>query len=204
MATSMIICSLCGTSVEKENREINRARKKGRKLYCSLACAAQAGNLPRRAKEIVLTCPGCGKQFKTTTHNKAKRHCSRSCASKASMSEDRRESQRAGGLQTVGNLLSPAETLKRREGWKYAALREALAESGRDFEFEFALGDRVFDLALKDVGVLVEFDGPYHTAETQQDDDSDKDALAEAAGFTIVRRAVLPATVIDPDTLEGL
>lgn len=102
------------------------------------------------------------------------------------------------------NLLTAAETLKRREGWKYAALREMLTAAQREFEFEFELGDRVFDLALLDTRVLVEFDGPYHAGDTQLADDADKEQAARAAGFIVIHRQVLPAVVIDPQTLRGL
>ena len=148
-----------------------------------------------------MNCP-CGKRVKTTTHNKAKQHCNRSCASRFSMSDERREAQREAGLQHAANLLSTAETLKRREGWKYAALREALAD--REVEFEFELGGRVFDLALLDTKTLIEFDGPDHQAKNIKEDDAAKEAAAEAAGFIVVRRPVIPSTVISPTSIDGL
>jgi len=118
------------------------------------------------------------------------------------MSEGRRESQRQAGLEHSNNLLSQSEVLKRREGWKYAALERVL--EGRDYEFEYGLGGYVFDLALLDVGVLVEFDGPYHEQGEQPDVDEVKDTVAERNGFVVVRRAVQPATVISPTTIQGL
>ena len=118
------------------------------------------------------------------------------------MSEQRREAQRQAGLDHSENLASVAEVLKSREGWKYAALETTL--QGRPHEFEYELGGFVFDLALLDSRVLVEFDGPYHEGVDQRQVDQDKDRAAEAAGFVVVRRMVQPATVIGPNTIRNL
>jgi len=191
-------CDGCGKILSRYPSEIGR---KGGSTYCSLSCTATTANLPRRSKEFVMDCR-CGKRFKTTTHNKAKRHCSRSCASRFSMSEERRKAQAQGGLDNVKNLMSVAEALKRREAWKYAALEKHLA--GRRHEFEFELEGRVFDLALLDERVLVEFDGPEHRSDVGVSDDVEKDRVAEAAGYVVVRRSVVPSTVISPETIVGL
>lgn len=82
------------------------------------------------------------------------------------------------------------------------ALREVL--QNRPHEFEFALGGFVFDLALFDTKVLVEFDGPYHLHSDQAEVDAQKDQAAINAGFLIVRRTVEPAVVINPSTLSDL
>ena len=192
-----VACDGCGKSLNRWPSEIGR---RGGGTFCDRSCAAKTGNAPRRSKEIVMDCP-CGKRFKTTTHNKAKRHCSRSCASRFSMSDKRREAQREAGLLHKTNL-SPAKALKEREGWKYAALRESLA--GREFEFEFELNGRIFDLALLDTKTLVEFDGPDHAAKNVREDDAAKDQVAEAAGFIVIRRPLIPSTVISPTSIEGL
>jgi len=201
-----IVCAGCGCLTKKPKGEVTRSIRLGRRMFCSRSCSAKAGNVSRKSKQIKMTCPGpgCGKTFDTTTHNKARRHCSPSCASKASMSKSRRKAQRTGGIMQIDNLLTTAETLKLREAWKYVAIKEMLAKSGREFEFEFELADRVYDLALLDTKVLVEFDGPYREWSEQQEDDKDKEKIAEEAGFTVIRRQTLPATVISPLTLEGL
>ncbi len=150
-----------------------------------------------------MACPTCGVTFETSTHNKAKRHCSRSCASKGSMTEGRRAAQRAAGLEHAKNLIaSTAETLKLREAWKYAPLKEALR--GRPHEFEYPLEGYVFDLALFDVKILVEFDGPYHSWTEQRVVDADKERVANEHGFKVERRRVAQASVILPETLRGL
>jgi very-short-patch-repair endonuclease len=120
------------------------------------------------------------------------------------MTAERRAAQRLGGLQHPANLLSPAETLRRREAWKYDLLRGRLERDGRKFEFEFEVGGFVFDLALLDQRVLVEFDGAYHGGNAQREVDLAKDSAAKAHGYAIVRRTVVRSTVIDPVTIEGL
>jgi very-short-patch-repair endonuclease len=201
MATIAVNCAYCGNSVDKDVREFNRSTKNGRPLYCGRRCAASARNAPIKAQEIVRTCP-CGREFVTTTKAKAAEHCSRSCASHYSMSDERREAQRVGGLEKAENLLSTADALKLRENWKYAALREVLGE--RPHEFEYELGGYVFDLALLDVRVLVEFDGPYHSYSEQLEVDARKDEVARANGFLVVRRTVQPSVVLNPNMINGL
>jgi very-short-patch-repair endonuclease len=117
------------------------------------------------------------------------------------MSEERREAQRVGGVEKAGNLLSTSDVLKLRESWKYAALRDVL--SARPHEFEFELDGYVFDLALLDVHILVEFDGPYHTGD-QLKVDARKEEVARAHGFLVVRRSVQSAVVLNPITIDGL
>lgn len=198
-----VSCWRCGAEVFKESGEVNRARRLGRNLFCSLSCVAQYANGPRQSRTLAMACPTCGVTFETSTHNKAKRHCSRSCASKGSMTEGRRAAQRAAGLEHAKNLMaSTAEVLKRREAWKYAPLEEALRD--RPHEFEYQLGKYVFDLALFDTNVLVEFDGPYHDWTKQREVDRDKERVAAQHGFTIERRRVQQAAVISPATLSGL
>jgi len=62
----------------------------------------------------------------------------------------------------------------------------------------------VFDLALKDTKVLVEFDGYYHDVPQQQAADKLKTEAAEAAGFKVVRRYTETACVIVPSAIDGL
>lgn len=118
------------------------------------------------------------------------------------MNEGRREAQRQGGLLQSGNLLSQDEVLRRREGWKYLALQGCLAD--RPHQFEYELESYVYDLALFDVSILVEFDGPYHSGKNQSIVDQTKDLIARRHGFVVVRRAVSPASIIEPSAIDGL
>lgn len=198
---SEISCFVCGKIVKRSLGEIKRSQKLGRQSFCSISCAAKANNAPRRSKEFVTGCPYCGVEFVTSTHNKAKRFCSRSCASKGSMSEERREAQRQSGKIHCNNF-STAKGLRSREAWKYVALQKYLGK--RHYQFEFEINGCIFDLALLDKNILVEFDGPYHAREPQLSRDADKDHVANKAGFKVVRRNVESMTVISPSTIEGL
>jgi len=204
MSKTKIKCAQCGGEGEKEIGEVRRSHRLGRKLYCSRTCAAEASNASRRSKEIPLECPVCGTPFVSSTRRRAKKHCSRACASKGSVNEVRRAAGRYAGKLNQANLLTPAEVLKRREAWKYAALREVLDAAGRKYEFEFPCAGYVFDLALLDVKVLVEFDGQYHGGQKQRKVDAKKTAAAEKKGYTVVRRVVESTTVVHPRVLDKL
>lgn len=197
-----IQCEICGDTVKRLQGEVNRSRRLGRRLFCSRSCSAEASNIPRRSKEFVTTCPFCGDDFVTSTLNRAKTFCSRSCASKGSLTEKSMKARRESGFKSRKNLLSAVECLRLREGWKYAALREHLGD--RLYQFEFEIKECVFDLALLDVQVLVEFDGKYHGSAKQRVRDADKDKVAAEAGFKVVRRRVEQSTVISPATIAGL
>lgn len=204
VATTLVRCACCGKAVEKPVREINRSRRLGRRFFCSSSCAAIAGNAPKKSKKFDAACPVCGIGFITSARRRSRRFCSRACASKGSVSEERREAAHRAGLVNAGNLLSAVETLKRREEWKYAALREHLIAGRRKFEFEFEIGAFVFDLALLDAKVIVEFDGSYHKEPRQREVDRRKDRAARKAGFRVIRRKVESESVFSPVMLAGL
>lgn len=200
MAKAEVNCVRCGVKILKEIGEINRSIRLGRKFFCGGSCAAISGNSSKKSQDIILTCP-CGKQVSTTTRKRAIRHCSRSCASKFSMNEGRRSAQsRVGKLSS--NLISVVESLKVRECWKYSALENILRD--RSHEFEFELSGFIFDLVLYDTHTIVEFDGPYHCGKKQIEQDRIKESVANDFGYTVIRRDVQRATVIDPTTIEGL
>ena len=84
-----VICTWCGKSVEKEQREMTRSLKRGRLPFCNGHCAASYRNIGRKFKEFITVC-ACGNQFHTNARKKSKKHCSRSCASRFSMTEKRK------------------------------------------------------------------------------------------------------------------
>lgn len=205
MALTEVQCSRCKAVHKKENKEINRATRQGKALFCSRSCAAKTGNAERCATEMRILCPSCGISFLTSTHSRAKKHCSRSCASRASMNESRRDAQRRSGLTTCAkNLISSADMLRRREAWKYEEVKAFLLSQKREFKFEYTVGGGIFDLALTDRKVLVEFDGPYHRDRTQIAKDEIKAAAAQQEGFTVVRRIVSASSVIPASLIYGL
>jgi len=62
----------------------------------------------------------------------------------------------------------------------------------------------IFDLALLDRKMLIEFDGPYHDDGRQQDADAEKDGKAQSLGWAVKRVAVLQNAVIEPGVLSWL
>src|SRR5208337_2684626 len=123
-----VTCAFCGKSVIKPAKEVTRSLKLGRKLFCNNSCGAKFGNRKRHSYgKIEKQCALCGNLFITTENpNKTGSFYSRSCASKASTSltEKRIEAARASGRANSKNLLTPAQTLKRREMWKYVELEK--------------------------------------------------------------------------------
>lgn len=202
MSVVTIKCKRCGAPAPKDAREVKRSLKLARPMYCTQQCASIASNASIKAPTVERTCP-CGNVFTATTKVRSSDHCSRGCASRYSVTDFRRERARiTGAANSKMTFLTSADVLKRREHWKYARLRKVLRS--RVHEFEFPLDGYVFDLALLDARILVEFDGPYHATGKQVDVDAAKDAVARANDFTIVRRTVPKSTVISPRTIAGL
>ena len=98
MEMTSFFCSYCHEPTEKPTREINRQLRAGRTdFFCSLSCAAKAGNASKRCVEFEIPCGHCGKMFMTSNHNKAaKEFCSRECASAGSVTDYRRQRARDG------------------------------------------------------------------------------------------------------------
>jgi very-short-patch-repair endonuclease len=119
------------------------------------------------------------------------------------MNPERREAQRQGGFARAGNLIPPEKTLKIREGEKYASLVVTLKQRGVLYEFEYRIGDVIFDLALLDRKLLVEFDGPYHTWKGQVLRDGEKDQIAKRNGWNLLR-VVTETNNIPSDALDGI
>ena len=84
------------------------------------------------------------------------------------------------------------------------ALKEVLEKAKIKHVFEYRIGRYIFDLALLDLKIVVEFDGRYHRCTTQQKSDRKKDEVAKGKGFIVVRREVQTASVIHPDTIRDL
>ncbi len=201
MRTVTVTCAGCGTVFRRYKGEVARSLRKGMRQFCSSSCGAITSNAPRCRKPLVVVCP-CGAEVVTTTHNKATRHCSASCASKYHVTPLRREKEREAGKAHAGNLMDARATLISREGWKYEALEATLGD--RPHKFEYPLGIYVYDLALLDTMTIVEFDGPYHDEWSQLQRDYLRDKAAEAHGFTVVRIKVGVGVAIPADALVGI
>ena len=199
-----LVCATCGKAFDKPAKEYRRRTREGHtKFFCSRSCSVISSNRERRSKTIEKVCPVCGKTFTTVSNKSERTFCSRSCASKGSMTPKRIQAWALARKIHTENLLSVSDTLKRREGWKYVEIDRAL--SLRPHEFEYPLeGKYVFDLALFDANVLVEFDEPYHHRQPQENIDKEKDAFAESHGFKVIHRDVAPASVIPLSAIKGL
>lgn len=133
MKTVKIECSFCKEKFDLYVAEHKRQLKRGRKdFFCGRSCAALHNNSkrPNRVQAITKICPQCETVFETQTGKLEKTFCSRSCASKGSMSEYRRQRQREGGRNSVHTAASIAALLKVREAWRYSLLKDFLEKEG--------------------------------------------------------------------------
>lgn len=85
---------------------------------------------------------------------KEKRFCCRSCASKGSVNEKRRQA----GKQAAKNNFTPEtygikniqNLLRLREAWKYEDIKKYLDNLNVNYEFEYIIENYIYDLALID------------------------------------------------------
>jgi len=197
-----LICGYCGNSFLIYSGEYNRQVKNGRTIfYCGLSCAAKKRNAERLDKRVPIKkiCLYCKSSFDTLTGAKSPDFCSRSCASSGSVTDKRRNAQRKSGLESK-NLISAQETLLLREMWKYKKLIDFLEFNNENFEFEFILGNYIFDLALSKRMIFVEFDGVYHNGK-QLLKDAEKDKFAQDNGWVVIRKKVQNNKVIQSELL---
>jgi len=189
-------CAWCGKDFVLRNAEYNRAIKMGRHyFFCSLSCVARYRNIsnPCRRRPVIKTCPVCNKEFGAMTGSKSATFCSRSCASRGSITGKRRRTAKRVGLANARNMNTAeakAASLRSREWWKYNDLAIVLGAIGESHTFEFPIKvDEhiyyVFDLALHSRKILVEFDGEYHRYSKEQD--TQKDKIAQEQGWRVLR-----------------
>lgn len=189
-----VACSFCGTSFQRETKEVRRSLRRGFKHYCKVACQSASRIV---AKEGQSTCARCGDTFITKKHRgKWSIYCSRSCASASNVTESRREAARKTGKQNLrpSNLTTAAELMKKREAWKYAEIAPMLQFIRH--EFEFPLESCIFDLCLFDSGLLVEFDGKDYNYSDQIEIDGRKEAEAKRFGYKVLRIQVDESSVV--------
>lgn len=181
-------CKECGKDVIKEKKEVIRSIKLGRKFFCNNSCGAVYANRSKKSDEILIKCEKCVNVFKSTTGARsAKQFCSRGCASAGSVTDYRREKAIETGKMNSENLLTVEDMMKKREAFKYELMLVVLKEHKIDHEFEYRLGEYIFDLAIFDSEILVEFDEEYHNFKNQKISDDKKQKFAESKGFTVIR-----------------
>jgi len=205
MSRVTLYCKLCGKRFEIAVGEHNRQAKRGRAhFFCSLSCSARYGNRKRKKRVVRKECPICKTTFKSDSGAKSATYCCRSCASKGSVTQRRREKARLVGLRNARLHLgvdSIASSLRSREMWKYEKILNFLSSIRERFEVEYVLDRYIYDLALIDRKMLVEFDSDYHDWEKQKRRDCIKDKIASQNGWSVVRIAVGANDVIEQETL---
>lgn len=208
MAISMteLKCPICGIKFQKYTKEITRQIKKNpnTQFYCSKDCANIGVHEKQRNPIISKVCPVCGNYFSTKSGAKESTFCSRSCASKGSVNEARRAAGRYSAALNftpeTQSVYTIQKILKNREAWKYAEIKIVLDFLKYQYEFEYLLGNYIYDLALFDKGILVEFDGPEH----KRYDETDKINNAINNGWYLVKINVILNTIINPEFIYGL
>lgn len=194
----------CGKEFEKPLGEVNRRIKLGSTdFYCCSKCAG-ANNKKRTHPIIKKICPVCGKEFETKSGAKEATFCSRSCASKGSVNDARRNAGKySASINFKSDTHSPEHIqllLKQREAWKYIEIKKLLEFLEEPFEFEYLIDKYIYDLALTNRHIFIEFDGPEH----KYLNENDKENVALQNGWTIVRHTVQPNEVIKPDFLYSI
>jgi len=199
----LIICTWCEKESEKPDREIKRQLKKGRTIFfCCISHVAKYYNLRKKNHPIKKNCKLCGIEFPTVTGSKERDFCSRSHASKGSMTELRKRVYKDVSHKSRENLISVDETLRKRENWKYKKIIELLDRNNIKYEFEYRIKPYIYDLALFEKKIFIEFDGKYHfTEKEQKQTDRKKDELARKNNWKIIRIPVQTNVIIDPGCL---
>ena len=194
----------CGKEFEKPLGEVNRRIKLGStNFYCCAKCAGT--NNSKRIKPIITkVCPVCGNQFETKSGAKEATFCSRSCASKGSVNDARRNAGKKSAIKNftpdTHNPNTIQKLLKQREEWKYIEIKNFLEFLNESFEFEYLIDKYIYDLALLDRHIFIEFDGPEH----KYLNETDKEQVALQNGWKIIRHKVHPNEVIKPDFLYSI
>lgn len=129
-------------------------------------------------------------------------YCSRSCANARVHSDETRNKLSIRNKGIKPHLNCTASSLRNREKWKYSKIERFLIAKGISYKFEFLLPDSkfIYDLALLDAKLLIEFDASYHTGR-QLITDHEKERLAYNLGWKVVRiptktNHIFPAVII--------
>ena len=206
--TTKVICGWCKKEFEMLGREYKRQAKKGRDIFfCSISCGAYHNNSKRYGAPIEVTkkCMECSISFVVIINRKGseKRFCSRVCASKGSVTQKRRDAARDITTKTPFTIHSIAAGLRVREWDKYTLLSSVLNELKIDHCFEYVLPNTnyIFDLALFDKKLLIEFDGKYHEWEKQRIVDKQKSDIALVHGWQVVRINSEEKGAIHPESI---
>ncbi len=188
-----LVCDCCGKVFKKDVGEYHRRLRLGSvKFYCNRKCAGTGVNAGKKKPIVEKKCPVCGKIFFASTKKKGAIFCSRSCASKGSVTEARREAGRRSALDhPIGTVDNIAKSLRERERRKYAEIKKYLDEFCVDYMFEYPIRHEdqqyIYDLVLFDRRIVVEFDGPNHRSDKETVcADEKKSYVARSEGFDLM------------------
>jgi very-short-patch-repair endonuclease len=201
-------CAWCNNKFELYKREYDRQIRSGRTyFFCSLSCVAKKRNASKKLPIIEKICPVCKTPFFASTKKKGATFCSRSCASRGSVTEYRKSKASEMGKKNNKYVHSNdvlAIGLRTRESWKYSLIKDFLEKSNIRYQFEFPCGSGIFDLALLDLKLFIEFDGLYHTSKIQKEIDDKKVMEAKSFGWNVVRISCNAGQIIDPNLIYHL
>lgn len=80
-------CERCGNTFQKKAWEVEKRKRQGWAMYCSVACrdAVKRGRSgEKRVERISLKCEYCGESFEVAPHaSKGRRFCSKGCAGRS-------------------------------------------------------------------------------------------------------------------------
>lgn len=194
-----IFCDYCGFETYKEKKEINRKLKNNpqAKFYCSNMCSGYAQGKKINIQEKI--CPYCKQKFKCNIAKikENRTFCSRECASAGSVTEARRNNP---GQKLQHNTDITAASLRSREAWKYEEVKQELISNKLNHQFEYVIENSIYDLALIDKKILIEFDGPYH----EWINDEVKNELAELYQWKLIRIETIANEIIPFEKIKYL
>ncbi len=209
MANTMIklICPICKKEFDKRAAEVKRQLKKNSNadFYCCKSCSTVGSHNKQKKSIVKKICPVCGNEFEASTKKKGATFCSRSCASKGSVTNARRNAGKKAAAMNftpvTHDIRNIQKILKQRESWKYKDIKDFLDFMKESYEFEYILDNKyIYDLVLFNKHIIIEFDGPEH----EHINETDKERIAQKFGFNLIRIKVIPNTVIKASDIYHL
>lgn len=165
-----------------------------------MSCCAKSHNQKNKADNIIKNCDYCNKEFISTTKKRAPKFCSKSCASKGSVTEktiqNALKNRKKYPERFYKNMDAISKSLYTREKHKYIELENKLNKRKLQYEFEFCIENYVYDLAIIDKRIIFEFDGAGHNKCSVSKKDKVKEKLAKENGWFVQRIKVQPKEII--------
>lgn len=213
-----LVCVVCDKAFEKQKKEFVRQVKNGRNekdFCCGPKCGSIFANKDNKLPIIKIkkNCEFCKKEFtqKVKQGHEGRKFCKSSCASSGSVTEKRRAMAKISGkrnsaitMHSIMGVEIRAKGLRKREAWKYKKIQAALNKKGVNFISEYPLiGTKyIFDLALVDSKIFIEFDSKYHKNKRQLPVDEDKEKMAKEHGWAVIRKSMQSGKAVDVNLIK--